>query len=122
LEITIEEGDWGEIHVVSGRCVDWNSSNKNIVRIYGNDDVTMIRIKGEAAGTADIIAYAENGTTTVCKVTVKPYQVIEEIVGDSVYQEEETFNTAMETVYVPETETGSAPETTEDIANESGDT
>lgn len=122
LEITIEEGDWGEIHVVSGRCVEWNSSNKNIVRIYGNDDVTMIRIKGEAAGTADIIAYAENGTTTVCKVTVKPYRVTQEIVGDSVYQEEETFNTAMETVYVPETETGSAPETTEVIANESGDT
>ena len=72
--IVVEAGDWGEIYVVSGHCVDWNTSNQNIVRIYSVGDPNMIRIKGETAGTAEVIAYSADGTTTVCKVTVKSYE------------------------------------------------
>lgn len=71
--ITIEEGEWKDIYVTSGRCVDWNTTNQNVVRIYSVGDPTMITIKGESAGTAEVIAYAPDGTTTVCKITVTPY-------------------------------------------------
>ena len=80
--IVVEEGDWGEIYVVSGRCMNWNTSNQNIVRIYDVGDPNMIRIKGESAGTADVIAYSSNGTTTICRVTVKPYTAPEPIATD----------------------------------------
>ena len=71
--LVIEEGEWSEIYITSGRCVDWNSSNRNVVRIYDVGDPTMIKVKGESAGTAEIIAYAADGTTTVCYVTVTPF-------------------------------------------------
>lgn len=72
--IVVEAGDWGEIYVTSGRCVDWNTTNQNVVRLYDVGDPTMIKIKGESAGTADIIAYAADGSTVTCKVTVKAYE------------------------------------------------
>ena len=71
--ITIEEGEWGEIYVTGGRCVDWNTTNPNVVRLYDVGDPTLIKIKGESAGTAEIIAYAPDGTTTICKITVTAY-------------------------------------------------
>lgn len=104
--IVIEEGDWGEIYVTGGRCVDWNTTNRNVVRIYDVGDPTMIKIKGESAGTAEVIAYAPDGTTTICKITVTAYQEPEyKVDSDPLYFVEE------ETVYVPETEPVYVPET-----------
>ena len=71
--LVVAEGNWGELYVIGGRCVDWNSTNRNIVRVYDIGDPTVIKVKGESAGTAEIIAYAPDGTTTVCYVTVTPY-------------------------------------------------
>ena len=73
-KLVIDEGDWSEIYVTGGRCVNWNTTNQNVVRIYDVGDPTMIKVKGESAGTAEIIAYAPDGTTTICKVTVNAYQ------------------------------------------------
>lgn len=103
--IVVEAGDWGEIHVTSGRCVNWNTSNQNIVRLYDVGDPNLIRIKGESAGTAEVIAYGSDGTTTVCKVTVKPYEAPVSIAQDT--------GTVM--AYVPE------PEYSEQEANDNGD-
>lgn len=86
-QIVVEEGNWAEIRVTSGRCVDWNTSNKNIVRIYTVDDPTVLRIKGESAGTAQIIAYAPDGTTVICEVTVTPLQIPEVVVYEEVAKE-----------------------------------
>ena len=105
--ITVEAGDWGEIYVTGGRCVDWNTTNQNIVRIYDVGDPTLIKIKGESVGTAEVIAYAADGTTTVCKVTVIPYQEpIEMVDPDPVYfvEEEPAYVPETEPVYVPEPE------------------
>jgi hypothetical protein len=97
--IVIEEGEWAEIYVTGGRCVDWNTTNQNVVRIYDVGDPTMIKIKGESAGTAEVIAYAPDGTTTICKITVTAYQEPEyKVDSDPLYFAEE------EPVYVPETE------------------
>lgn len=110
--INIEEGDWAEIYVSSGRCVDWNTTNQNIVRIYTVDDPNQLRIKGESGGTAEIIAYAPNGTTTVCKVTVTAYQEQEEIVdSDPLFFEEPVYVQETKPVYIPETEPMYTPET-----------
>ena len=71
--LVIGEGEWSEIYVIGGRCVDWNTTNRNVVRIYDIGDPTEIKVKGESAGTAEIIAYAPDGTTIVCNVIVTPY-------------------------------------------------
>ena len=83
--ISVEEGDWAEIYVSGGRCVDWNTSNQNVVRIYDVGDPTMIKIKGESAGTAEIFAYGADGSTVVCKVTVNAY---EEVIPDTEWEAE----------------------------------
>ena len=97
--LVIDEGDWKEIYVTSGRCVDWNTTNQNVVRIYSVGDPTMIKIKGESAGTAEIIAYAADGTTTTCKITVTAYKV-----------DEPEYFTSPEPVYTPEPEPEYTPE------------
>ena len=102
--ITINEGEWKEIYVTSGRCVDWNTTNQNVVRIYSVGDPTMIKIKGESCGTAEIIAYAADGSTTTCKITVA-----------SVMVDEPEYFIADEPVYTPEPE----PEYTPDSGSES---
>ena len=97
-KITIEEGEWAEIYVTGGRCVDWNTTNQNVVRIYSVGDPTMIKIKGESAGTAEIIAYAPDGTTVTCKITVTAYQEPQVMVAEPEYIPEP------EPVYTPEPE------------------
>ena len=86
-ELTIEAGEWKEIYVTSGRCVNWNTSNQNVVRIYSEGDPTSIKIKGESYGTAEVIAYAPDGTTTICKVTV----FVQKVDPDPVYQTEPVY-------------------------------
>lgn len=80
----MEVGDWDEVWVVSGDAVDWNTTNPNVVRVYGNDDRSIVQIKAEAPGSAEILAYAADGTVARCYVTVKPM----EKVGESVYMED----------------------------------
>ena len=94
--LVIEEGQWAEIYVTGGRCVDWNTTNQNVVRIYDIDDPTLIKIKGESIGSAEIIAYAPDGTTTICNVIVIPIEVSD-------------AGPVME--YVPEAESSTEPST-----------
>ena len=75
--IVVEEGNWAEIYVTGGRCVNWNTTNQNVVRLYDVGDPTLIKIKGESAGNAEIIAYAPDGSTVICKVTVKALEIPE---------------------------------------------
>ena len=103
--ITIKEGEWAEIYITGGRCVDWNTTNRNIVRIYDVGDPTMIKIKGESAGTAEILAYAPDGTTTVCKITVT--EAIVEYVPEAVAPEEVAVE---EPVYIPTPEPEPQPQ------------
>ena len=114
--IVVEAGDWGEIYVTSGRCVNWNTSNQNIVRLYDVGDPNLIKIKGESAGTAEVIAYASDGTTIVCKVTVTPYQ-------EPIYQVDPapSYSVEEEPAYVPATEPESVPEPEREPASESYD-
>lgn len=71
----MEVGDWNEVWVVSGDAVDWNTSNPNVVRVYGNDDTSIVKIKAESPGEAEIIAYAADGTVSKCKVRVNAMQM-----------------------------------------------
>ena len=110
--ITIEEGEWKEIYVISGRCVDWNTTNQNVVRIYSVGDTTMIKIKGESAGTAEIIAYAPDGTTTICKITVTAYQAPQERVAEPEYipEPQPEYTPEPQPEYAPEPQPEYAPE------------
>lgn len=109
--ISVEEGNWAELYVTGGHCIDWNTTNQNIVRLYDVGDPAMIKIKGESAGTAEIIAYASNGTTVTCTVTVTPYQALAEMVdSDPVFYDESAYVTDPEPQYAPE----SQPEITYD--------
>lgn len=112
--ISVEEGEWAEIHVTSGRCVNWNTSNQNVVRIYDVGDPALLKIKGESAGTAEIIAYAPDGTTTVCKITVTAYQEPEYMVDEPEYfvEPEPEYTPEPEAEYTPEPE----PENDEDFS------
>ena len=71
LEMT--EGDWFELKVLSGTCLDWNSTNPNVVRLFDVHEPDQINLRAEAAGSCQIIAYGPNGTTTICNVTVLPF-------------------------------------------------
>lgn len=118
--VTVEEGDWAEIFVTGGRCVDWNTTNQNIVRIYTGDNPNHLRIKGESAGTAEIIAYAPDGTTTVCKVTVTAYEEPIEIVdSDPLFFEEPVYVQETEPVYVSDSELKPEPESESETVPES---
>ena len=118
--VTVEEGDWAEIFVTGGRCVDWNTTNQNIVRIYTGDNPNHLRIKGESAGTAEIIAYAPDGTTTVCKVTVTAYEEPIEIVdSDPLFFEEPVYVPETEPVYVSDSELEPEPESETETVPES---
>lgn len=109
--ISIEEGNWAEIRVTGGRCVDWNTTNQNVVRIYDVGDPTVLKIKGESAGTAEVIAYASNGTTVTCRVTVTPYQPPMEMVDpDPLYFDEPVNVPDPEPVYIPEPEPEYVPQ------------
>lgn len=111
--INIEEGEWAEIYVTGGRCVDWNTTNPNVVRIYDVGDPTMIKIKAESAGTAEIIAYAPNGTTTICRVTVTEVYREPEYMVDSdplFFFEEPVYVPQPEPEYVPQPEPEYVPQ------------
>ena len=105
--ITINEGEWKEIYVTSGRCVDWNTTNQNVVRIYSVGDPTMIKIKGESFGTAEIIAYAADGSTTTCKITVVSVMVDE---PEFFIPDEPEYTPEPEPVYTPEPEPEYTPD------------
>ena len=81
-----------------------------MVRIYDVGDPTMIKIKGESAGNAQIIAYAPNGTTIVCNVTVTAYQEPEYIVDEPEYFVDEPEYIVDEPEYIPEPEPEYSPE------------
>ena len=69
------EGDWVDLSVASGKAVDWSSTNSNVVGVYvvGGDN-NNVRLKANSAGTAQVIAYAADGSTAVCNVSVQtPY-------------------------------------------------
>ena len=87
-----------------------------IVRLYDVGDPNLIKIKGESAGTAEVIAYASDGTTIVCKVTVTPYQ-------EPIYQVDPapSYSVEEEPAYVPATEPESVPEPEREPASESYD-
>ena len=111
--IFVDQGDWAEIRVTGGRCVDWNTTNQNVVRLYDVGDPTVIKIKGESAGTAEVIAYASNGTTVTCRVTVIPYQEPAQEMIDSdplFFTEEPAYTPEPEPEYTPQPEPVYVPE------------
>lgn len=57
--------------------LEWTSSNRDIIRVYGNGDVNAV-----SPGTANITAKTANGKTATCKVTVEktyPYRMVDGI-------------------------------------------
>ena len=95
--LVLTVGDWFELKATSGTCVDWNSTNPNVVRLFDVHEPNQINLKADSAGTCEIIAYSSNGTTTVCRVTVNPYQAPIEIVDP-------------DPIFIPEPEPTYAPE------------
>ena len=109
--LVLTEGDWYELKVTSGTCVNWNTTNPNIVRLFDVNEPNMIKLRADSAGTCEIIAYASDGTTTICKVTVNPY-VVEIVDPDPVFFTEP----ATEPTVAAQPETVPAPENTDDNA------
>ena len=107
-DLMMTEGDWFELYVTSGTCVDWNTTNPNIVRLFDVHEPNKINLRADSAGTCEIIAYAADGTTTVCRVTVNAYQEPQVIVDEPLYFiPEPEYTPEPEPQYVPEFDTES---------------
>ena len=113
--LVMNEGDWFELKAISGTCVNWNSTNSNIVRLFDVHEPNQINLRADTAGTCQIIAYAADGTTTICNVTVIPFETPTEMVDpDPVFYTasatEPTVEVQPDPIPEPETEPEPIPE------------
>ena len=102
--MTLTAGDIGNLRVSIGSAVNWSSSNPSVAEVYVIGDGSMVQVDARAAGSTTITAYAANGTTSTCKITVNAKQEPEFKV------DEPEYFVAPEPVYTPEPEYVPAPE------------
>ena len=99
--IVLTQGDWFELKAISGTCVDWNTTNPNVIRLFDVNQPNQINLKAESAGTAEVIAYGPDDTTTVCRITVNPFIAPE---PEYIPEPEPVYTPEPEPVYTPEPE------------------
>ena len=102
--MTLTAGDIGDLRISIGSAVNWSSSNPSVAEVYVIGDGSMVQVDARAAGSTTITAYAADGTTSTCKITVNAKQEPEFKV------DEPEYFVAPESVYTPEHEYVPAPE------------